>query len=393
MRTLAYILNRYPEASLTALRREITAIQAQGMTVHRFAHRPSAQPLASEKDRLEAGKTCYLAQAHKPRLAFAFLRRMVRSPGSILRACKQMRALRVSPLKFLAYLMIASRLYEALTAARVERLHSHFAGNASIVAMLCRLFGGPRWSMTVHGPEDVDPVNWSRLAVLTRFADPILAISRHTAAAINALPDMQRRRVLVAEMGVSAQHLTVPKPVPVAGPLLCIARLEARKGVHHLIQAMDVVCGSAPGLRLLVVGDGPMRPALTRQLRSSRCSSIVELCGWKNEQQVIELLDSSRFLVLPSLSEGLPVCVLEALARSRPVVATELSGVRDLIHDAGGGGSLVAPGDPAALAQAILAMAAKSPEELFEMGSIGRRYVAQHHDADQNSRRLLDHWT
>jgi glycosyltransferase involved in cell wall biosynthesis len=247
--------------------------------------------------------------------------------------------------------------------------------------------------MTVHGPEDVDPVNWSRLAVLTRFADPVLAISRHTAAAINALPGMQRRRVLVAEMGVSAQHLTAPKPVPVAGPLLCIARLEERKGVHHLIQAMDVACGSAPGLRLLVVGDGPMRPALTRQLRSSRCSSIVELCGWKNEQQVIELLDSSRFLVLPSLSEGLPVCVLEAFARSRPVVATELPGVRDLVHDAGGGGSLVAPGDPAALAQAILAMAAKSPEELFEIGNIGRRYVAQHHDADKNSQRLLDHWT
>jgi glycosyltransferase involved in cell wall biosynthesis len=174
--------------------------------------------------------------------------------------------------------------------------------------------------------------------------------------------------------------------------LLCIARLEERKGVHHLIQALDMICGSAPDLRLQIVGDGPLRPALIEQLRSSRCRANVQLCGWKSEQEVIELLDSCRLLVLPSLSEGLPVCVLEAFARSRPVVATELPGMKELIVDAGGGGYLVPPGHPDLLAQAILAMLAKSPEELFAIGSIGRRHVIQHHDADKNSRRLLDLW-
>lgn len=393
MRTLAYILNRYPEASLTALRREVSAIEARGITIHRFAHRHSAQPLASATDALEAEKTCYLAERHKTALVCALLRRMVRSPRSLVAACRYMRALRVTPVKFLAYLMIASRLYEALKSARVERLHSHFAGNASIVAMLCRHFGGPRWSITVHGPEDVDPVNSSRLAVLTQFADPVLAISRHTAAAISALAGMGPQRVAVLEMGVSRRHLTPPKPVPAAGPLLCIARLEERKGVHHLIRALDMIRGSVPGLRLQVVGDGPMRRTLVEQLRTSPSRAMVELCGWKGEQEVIELLDSCRLVVLPSLSEGLPVCVLEAFARSRPVIATAVPGMKELIADAGGGGCLVPPGDPAALAQAISAMATKSPDELFAIGSIGRSHVAQHHDADKNSRRLLDLWT
>jgi glycosyltransferase involved in cell wall biosynthesis len=75
------------------------------------------------------------------------------------------------------------------------------------------------------------------------------------------------------------------------------------------------------------------------------------------------------------------------------VVATELPGVKDLVEDAGGGAILVPPGDPASLAQAILEMVAKPPEELFAIGNIGRRHVAQHHDAERNSRRLLDLWS
>ena len=80
--------------------------------------------------------------------------------------------------------MMASRLHEILRSAEVDRLHSHFAGNASIVAMLCRCLDGPQWSFTVHGPEDIEPRNFPRLAALARCADPVVAISKHTAAAI-----------------------------------------------------------------------------------------------------------------------------------------------------------------------------------------------------------------
>lgn len=378
---------------MTALRREVSGVESQGISVLRFAHRHSVQPLASDRDSREATETIYLAESRKRDLFFAFLRRLIRSPKTLIQAFRFRCAFNVSPLRFQAYLMMASRLYEILKSAGVDRLHSHFAGNASMVAMLCRSLGGPQWSLTVHGPEDIAPANLPRLAALMRLADPILTISEHTAAAVKRLPGMESRRVHVMPMGVSSKHLLATKPVPAAAPLLCVARLEQRKGVHHLIQAFDMVCGSMPALSLRVVGDGPMWSALIEQLEPLRCRELVKLCGWKNEQEVIDLLDECRLLVLPSLSEGLPVCILEAFARSRPVVATDIPGVRELFDNAGGGGCLVAPGDPDSLAQSILTMASKSPEELFSIGSIGRKYVARYHDADRNGEHLKQLWT
>ena len=193
-------------------------------------------------------------------------------------------------------------------------------------------------------------------------------------------------------MGVSKKHLATPRSVPAAGPLLCVARLERRKGIHLLLQAFDTICGCLPGLSLRVVGDGPMRSSLVNQLQLLRCREQVEFCGWKNEQEVIDMLDGCRLMVLPSLSEGLPVCILEAFARSRPIVATDIPGVRELIEDIGGGACLAMPGDPVSLAQAILEMVSKAPEELFRIGSIGRAYVTGNHDSARSGQQLVQLW-
>jgi glycosyltransferase involved in cell wall biosynthesis len=159
------------------------------------------------------------------------------------------------------------------------------------------------------------------------------------------------------------RHPAVP-----AGPaiVLAVGRLRAPKDFVTLVAATaqlapDVAC-------VHIVGDGPDRPAVEREIARHRLEERVVLLG--EREDVAGLLASADVFVLPSRSEGMPMSVLEAMAAGLPVVASAVGGVPELVID-GETGTLVAPGDPDALARALGALVA-DPAARARLGAAAR---------------------
>jgi len=136
-----------------------------------------------------------------------------------------------------------------------------------------------------------------------------------------------------------------------AGPLVvCVGQLERIKGHHVLVEAWPAVGAAVPGAQLVLVGAGPQRDALDERARNLGVSGTIVFAGFR--ARAMPLIASADVFVQPSLTEGMPNAVLEAMAASRPVVASLVGGIPELIVD-GESGILVPPADPHALATAV----------------------------------------
>jgi glycosyltransferase involved in cell wall biosynthesis len=186
----------------------------------------------------------------------------------------------------------------------------------------------------------------ARVPRFWRRADVILAASGAVAQRLGSL------RCDVVHGPVDADPPAVAAPwMPGSGPVVgFVGRIEPRKGTLDLVRAAPAIRAGAPGARVIVVGDDPYRtdPAYTAAVMDSR---EVEHHGWvDNAPGLMRHLD---VLVLPSHQEPFGTVLAEAMAVGTPVVATRVGGLAEVVDD-GITGRLVAPGDPGALAAAVL---------------------------------------
>ncbi len=146
-------------------------------------------------------------------------------------------------------------------------------------------------------------------------------------------------------------------------------RFERQKGFAHLIDAMARVAAAAPDAHLLLFGDGPLRPQLEAQAASLGLGKVIRFAGWRDDLPA--LLPAAEVFCLSSLWEAFGYVLLDAMAARVPIVATAVDGVPEVL-DGGRLGALVAPADPAALADALLQLLA-DPRRRAEWADAGRR--------------------
>ncbi|HTD50953.1 MAG TPA: glycosyltransferase, partial [Acidimicrobiia bacterium] len=144
-------------------------------------------------------------------------------------------------------------------------------------------------------------------------------------------------------------------PMPDEPHALFVGVLERYKGLDVLLDAWPAVLRSVPGARLTIVGAGNLEPVIRARLLDVELEPSVRMLAPMPRPDLRSLLDCSSCLVLPSRSEGLGRIVIEAMARGRPVVASRVGGIVELVVD-GRTGRLVAPEDPRALAEALIEM-------------------------------------
>ncbi|HEV2238907.1 MAG TPA: glycosyltransferase, partial [Ktedonobacterales bacterium] len=159
---------------------------------------------------------------------------------------------------------------------------------------------------------------------------------------------------------VERRALGVPEDALIIGT---VARLIAQKGLRYLFAALPQVLSQVPQAHVVVVGDGPLRPALEAQCAALGIAERVHFLGAHAEPW--RLLAASDVIALPSLFEGLPLTALEALAAERPVVATDLGGTAEVVIP-GRTGLLVPPRDAPALAAALVRLGTQ-PDERARM--------------------------
>ncbi|MCX7559230.1 glycosyltransferase [Sulfitobacter sp. F26204] len=392
---IAYILNTYPQPSQSFIRREISALEAQGHDVLRLAMRVSEDPLVDQQDQAEATKTEYVLAEGKRHLLGAVWRTARRDLAQFWEAAKVAivmgRASEVGILRHLIYLVEAAYVAERCRAEGVRHAHAHFGTNPAAVALLGSLLGGPKYSFTVHGPEEFDAPRALSLATKIAHSDFTVAISQFGRSQLcRWAAHADWAKIKVVHCGIEPQKFANPVSLPTGRrTLVAIGRLVEQKGQLALIEALAQV---EADLHVKLIGDGEMRDQIEALIAEHNLSDRVTLTGWLNEARVNAELSAAQGLVMPSFAEGLPMVVMEAMAAARPVIATYVAGTPELVQN-DTHGWLVPAGDVDAMADAMERFARSPLNKLATMGDKARQRVLQRHDIHVEAAKLAHHIT
>jgi glycosyltransferase involved in cell wall biosynthesis len=389
---LAYFTNRYGAASFTFIMTEVEHLRRLGHAVHTFSVRhPGGGEAVSEQVRREQAATEYfLPPGGVARGALAVLASAARAVA--LRPARFASAAALawrtsSPglrarARQAAYLALACRLAERMRAKGVEHLHNHLGSASATIAMLASEVGGIPFSLTIHGGWIFyEPRQWALGEKLSRAAFTACVSAFCRSQCMLFVPHDEWDKLQVVRCAVDERFLAgEPTPVPDTPTLVCVARLAEEKAHLLLLEAAAAIAASGTRLRLVLVGDGPLRAVLERRIAELRLGSVVEITGLVSPADVQRHVSAARAFVLASLTEGLPVSIMEALALGRPVVATNVGAIAELVRP-GETGWLVTAGSAEALAGAMLEALRTPVAALTEMGRRGRSLVAERHRA------------
>jgi glycosyltransferase involved in cell wall biosynthesis len=286
-------------------------------------------------------------------------------------------------------------VYRILSRGKYDILQSH----TSIGGVIGRLAGWaartPVVIWTVHG-LGAHPGHraWKRHLIrsvesfLDRFTDYYVAVSEDLRDQGVRAGIYRAEKVTVIPNGIQFDHLPstfdaaakrsalgISAGCPVIGT---VTRLEAQKANEVFLRAIAHVVYRIPNLVTLVAGDGPERNKLEDLVAHLGITECVRFLGWRTD--AVELLGALDIFCMSSRWEGCPMVLLEAMAMRRPVVATDIGGIREIVVNEETG-LLVAPEDPDAFAEAILRLLAADTERQ-RMGVAGRRRVVRKFGAE-----------
>jgi colanic acid/amylovoran biosynthesis glycosyltransferase len=292
----------------------------------------------------------------------------------------------------LVYLAEACRITGWLRSSDIQHLHAHFGTNSAEVAMLVHVLGGPRWSFTVHGPEEFDKPQFIGLAEKIKRAAFVIAVSSFGRSQLFRCVDHQHwEKIFVVRCGLEPQFYALAPTYSNARSLVCVGRLCEQKGQLLLIEAVKRLIQSGTDVTLTLAGDGELRPTLEAAIKDYNLTANVHITGWISNNEVRDHILGARALVLPSFAEGLPVVIMEAMALRRPVISTYIAGIPELVSDSKHGWMLPA-GDVEALTESMEKCLDASSETLREMGTAAFEKVVHLHNIDAEAAMLAEHF-
>lgn len=394
--TIGYTLARFPKVSETFVLYEIVEVERLGSRVEVFSLVRESGTIQHPEAAALTARTVYPARDPLGLLR-AQLHWLRARPRRYLRAWGRALAGNLRSPKFLlrAFATVPEAAYFArrMERAGVDHVHAHFATHAALAAYVVHTLTGLPYSFTAHAHDLY--VERAMLDEKIAAAAVVVTISDYNRDLIGRVYGEEARgKTVVVRSGVDLDRFR-PTPAPDAQApftLLCVASLEEKKGHAILVEALARLDERGVGFRCLLVGEGEERAAIERRLAEHGLADRVELLGAQPRERVLELLQAAGALVLPSVvtasgkMEGLPVALIEAMAMARPVIATAISGVPELVED-GRNGLLVPQRDADALAAAIERLAT-DPRLGPALGRAGRAKVEAEYDLRRNVGRL-----
>lgn len=237
--------------------------------------------------------------------------------------------------------------------------------------------------VTMHTHLLADAMGGTLQARILGAAEWIVACSASVRSQLCRLIPEAATRSSVIPNSVEVPDLS-PGPLPMDPPrVLCLGRLIPVKGFDLALTAVASVIDRFPDVRLTVAGDGPARPTLERTAMDLGLGAAVDFRGWVSPTEVPALINEATLVLMPSRQrEGLPVVAIQAALMSRPLVATRVGGLPELVVD-GLTGICVDEEDPEGLANAMVFLLGH-PEAAAEMGRAARAHAIERFGWDRH---------
>lgn len=423
---IAFLFPAFPNLHQTFVLWEVLALRERGVPIALYSIKRPSTATQQPEARALAPEVCYLPPPFAPAVLQSNLRALFASPGRYVRlylrlarewwrerdagrdwkrrqisdaAPEREHTLREklsgrfnrSPflflLKSLWLVPVAVHFGHLATRRGITRVHAHWASYSTTVALVARWFFGLRFSFTAHA-YDIYLVP-RLLGVKVREADLVITCARVNARFLRSLAgEGPPERIVVNYHGVDLDRFSPPERRPPREPpcLVTCGRLEPYKGHHVLLRA---VAKLKRPVRCVVIGEGPQRERLAALAQDLGIADRVELAGPLPQAELARRYAQADLFVLASvIAEGsgkrdvIPNVLAEAMAMRLPVIASDISGIGELITD-GQSGRLVPANDPDALAAAIEELL-DDPARRDRLAAAGREKVMRDFDRSKN---------
>ncbi|MBI1892853.1 MAG: glycosyltransferase family 4 protein [Candidatus Rokubacteria bacterium] len=288
-------------------------------------------------------------------------------------------------------------LYRFFRRFRPDIVHTHTAKAGALGRVAARLAGVPVVAHTYHGhvlhSYFSRPATWLFATIeraLARISTCLFTVSESVKDELARCRIGRPGQLVVVPLGLDLRQLLEAEAwrgslraelgLPPGAPLIgVVARLVPIKRHEQFLRAAALVRPRSPGCHFLIVGDGERGAELEKLARREGLADCLHFLGWRRDlDRIYADLD---VVALTSANEGSPVSLIEAMAAGCPVVATRVGGVPDLVEE-GVNGLLVRPGDPAALADALVDLL-EDPERRRRFGANGRKRVYPAYGAER----------
>jgi glycosyltransferase involved in cell wall biosynthesis len=347
----AYLISRYPAISHTFILREIQGLRALGHNIVTASiNAPDRSIDAMEGyERQEAEATFFVkAQGWMGALS-AMLYWLAKAPVKTARMVRMGMGLGKGGHWFygLAYAAEACLVARWMQQQGARQLHVHFGNAGATVGVLVKQLNHCHLSYTIHGPDEFDDVPGQHLPLKMAHADDVVCISQFAKGQLMRISDPAHwAKLQVCRLGVDpAQFSYAARDAGAAAvKLLCVGRLSSAKAQILLVQACANLRDEGLDFSLTLVGDGPDRARIEKSIEQLRLGERIKLTGALNQAAVRAHFARADIFVLPSLAEGIPVVLMEAMSSGVPCISTPVNGIPELIqHDRTG--LLATPGD------------------------------------------------
>lgn len=388
---VAVLVAQHPAINHAVILREIRELR-KFLDVRTASIRSPDRPIEqlTKEERDEAASTFYVKQKGLAGALEALLLTLYARPLALIRGiCYALQLAKFNAgqsLKNLAYLAQAVILGRWMQQQDVKHLHVHYSSTVGL--LLTRVFP-IELSISFHGPDEFnDPAGfWLREKIeACKF---VRAISHYAASQLMKSCSVEQwEKIQVAYMGVDpgifAPRAFSAHPDPLE--IICVGRLAPVKAQHTLIAAIHELVRDGRNVLLHVVGGGPDRQSLQREVEARGLHEHVIFHGFTPQSKLEELYRRADVFALASFAEGLPGVLMEAMAMEIPCVSTWITGIPELIRH-GVDGLLVPPADECAIAAAI-ARLIDDPQLRQRIGTYGRQRIVEKFGLCKNARFL-----
>lgn len=392
---LAVLVKRFPRLSETFVLNEVLELKRQGIPLRLFAIADAKEPYAQPEAEALRPELSYLRYGDsfsaRLRLLSDLLWALYRHPSGFL-AARRLARHRGSAATWKHFLE-ACTLARRMDSAGLRHLHALFASGPSSVAHYVHLMTGVSYSFTAHA-KDLFTTPPKYVTERTRAARFVATCTGSNRLYLEGLGEEVGRKVVVIPHGVDLDRFAAIARRPEPGRLLSIGRLVSKKGFDVLLRSVALLREEGLDLTCRIIGDGPLQKELEELAATLGVADRVVFGGARPQLELLEELAGAQVFVLSPVlmpdgdRDGVPNVLIEAMASGIPVVASEISGIPELIRD-NDTGLLVPAADPKALADALRRLLT-DPGLRRRIANAGREFVNEHRALHGSVRPLAD---